>query len=566
MKKYFLILIILFYSCQADFQNKKQEETTTKEVVSNPVKTVDNDMINFLSIGNFRPDFIKIVADEINIKYLDFDSHLETDSLGESVHLKYGEENPFLIKILKNYLDNNSTHPIEGIYNLIYNAEVGFKVFIYRSNYFNGFFVKAIENKKVVSLYEDLENNYAEIRYIGEAPILRWTDEGELKEWKWFEDNYPFGGFETYAFEKRGVNNQPILSINPDNTIYQNYRIKELESIVNNREIDTMRARGVLESIIGAVRPENYIERLKDRLGFLMTYAFIEKTSIEKNYIINWSTEHNMFIKNSPPSIAEFDGKLIKFMVKGVKGDYDIDSGFKDNIYKASFLKTYPVDGKYSKSNKESNWAGNGSGLIISKQGHIVTNHHVIDGANSIEIEFKNDEGIKKYDAVVVNSDKETDLAILKINDKDFKEFNETPAYNFKNGLANSGESVYAYGFPMALSAMGKEVKITNGIISAKTGIDGDVKTYQISAPIQPGNSGGPLFDNKGNLLGINSSGLSKEIVDNVGYSIKTNYLLNLIDVLPEKIELPYSYTIRWLSNQNQIKRLSKYTVLIKVK
>ena len=57
-----------------------------------------------------------------------------------------------------------------------------------------------------------------------------------------------------------------------------------------------------------------------------------------------------------------------------------------------------------------------------------------------------------------------------------------------------------------------------------------------------------------------------KEIVDNVGYSIKTNYLLNLIDVLPEKIELPYSYTIRWISNQNQIKRLSKYTVLIKVK
>ena len=189
----------------------------------------------------------------------------------------------------------------------------------------------------------------------------------------------------------------------------------------------------------------------------------------------------------------------------------------------------------------------------------------MINGAKSIEVEFKNDDGLKKYDAVVVNSDEETDLAILKINDDDFKEFDETPNYNFKSGLADSGEVIYAYGYPMALSAMGKEVKITDGIISSKTGINGDVKTYQISAPIQPGNSGGPLFDEKGNLIGINSSGLSKEIADNVGYTIKTNYILNLIDVLPEKIELPYSYTIGWISTQKQIKRLSKYTVLVKV-
>ncbi len=560
MKKYFLIILI-FYSCQADFNNKKQEETTTKEVISNSVKTVDNDMINFLSIGNFGPDFIKIVADEINIKYLDYDSHIEEDSLGYSVRLKYGEENPFLIKILKNYLDNNSTHPIEGIYNLIYNTEVGFKVFIYRSNYFNGFFVKVIENKKLVSFNEDLNNYYTKIKYIYKIPYIELTDEGKRIQIEWDIANYPFSGKESYSFSDG--NNKSILSLNPDNTFFQNNRIKGWESIKYNKEMERSRLSG-MDSVLKTVWPENYIERLKMRFSLVRTYAFIEETSIDKNYIINWTTEHNLILK-SPPSIAEFDGKLIKFIVKG-DDYYEIFPEFEDNIYKASFLKTYPLDGKHSKSNKESNWAGNGSGLIISKQGHIVTNHHVINGVNSIEVEIKNDDGLKKYNAVVVNSDEETDLAILKIEDEDFKEFSETPAYNFKSGIADSGEKIYAYGYPMALSTMGKEVKVTDGIISSKTGIDGDVKTYQISAPIQPGNSGGPLFDDKGNLLGINSSGLSKEFVDNVGYSIKTNYLLNLIDALPEKIELPYSYTIRWLSNQNQIKRLSKYTVLIKVK
>ena len=85
------------------------------------------------------------------------------------------------------------------------------------------------------------------------------------------------------------------------------------------------------------------------------------------------------------------------------------------------------------------------------------------------------------------------------------------------------------------LSVMGKEIKITDGIISSKSGFDGDITTYQITAPIQGGNSGGPLFDDKGNFIGINSSGLSKDIADNVGYTIKSSYVMRLIDVLAQK-------------------------------
>ena len=118
----------------------------------------------------------------------------------------------------------------------------------------------------------------------------------------------------------------------------------------------------------------------------------------------------------------------------------------------------------------------------------------------------------------------------------------------------------------MALSAMGKEIKVTDGIINAKSGFDGDITTYQISAPIQKGNSGGPLFDDKGNFIGINSAGIRKDVADNVAYSIKSNYILNLIDVLPKSIDLPSSTKLESLPLTEQIKEISKYVVLIKIK
>ena len=90
----------------------------------------------------------------------------------------------------------------------------------------------------------------------------------------------------------------------------------------------------------------------------------------------------------------------------------------------------------------------------------------------------------------------------------------------------NVGENVFAMGYPRP-GLQGEEVKVTDGIISSKTGFQNDNKTYQISAPIQPGNSGGPLFDNSGNLIGLTNSGIPSG--DNVGYAIKISNLNNLL-------------------------------------
>ena len=277
----------------------------------------------------------------------------------------------------------------------------------------------------------------------------------------------------------------------------------------------------------------------KDRTGQIV--AKIEPTASDNVFY---------FTENSSPGT----GVLIS--------DTYMEVSFKNSVV-VSLVKSYPKSN--SKIKNDGEWAGNGSGVIISKSGYIITNHHVIEDADDIEVEFILNDEVQKFKAEVVQIDKTNDLAILKILDMNFDGVGELP-YNFKTRSSDVGTKVYAFGYPMALSIMGKEIKVTDGMISSKTGFDGNITTYQITAPIQGGNSGGPLFDEKGNLIGINSSGIRKDIADNVAYSIKTSYVLNLIDILPKSIELPSNTKLESLPLTEQIKEISKYVVLIKVK
>ena len=238
------------------------------------------------------------------------------------------------------------------------------------------------------------------------------------------------------------------------------------------------------------------------------------------------------------------------------------------NNTRVNYVKMYPVNtntGAKNRGVKAGEWAGNGSGIIISKSGHIVTNNHVVEDADDIEVEFIINNEVKKFNAEIVQVDKVNDLAIIKIFDMNFDGLDDLPN-NFKSRSSDEGTKVYTYGYPMAIFLMGKEIKVTDGIISSKTGFDENVTTYQITAPIQGGNSGGPLFEDKGNFLGINSSGLRKDFADNVGYTIKSSYVLNLLDVLLKSIDLPSNTKLQSLPLTEQIKEISKYVVLVKVK
>ena len=260
------------------------------------------------------------------------------------------------------------------------------------------------------------------------------------------------------------------------------------------------------------------------------------------------------------------DKKTIDKTIGIVKSNSIIEFTIDKRI-KAVMYRVYPKleDIGKTKTTTKGEWKGNGSGFFISESGYIVTNHHVIDGASKIEVVFKHKNKINEFNAKVIQSDETNDLAIIKIDDSEFSHMSAIP-YNFKTRSVDVGSEVFALGYPMALTIMGKEIKFTDGKISSKTGFKGNITTYQTTTPIQPGNSGGPLFDFKGNLIGVNSAILKTDVAENVSYSIKSSYLLNLIDVLPETISLPSNTQLASKPLTEQIKLLSDYVVLIKVK
>ena len=242
-------------------------------------------------------------------------------------------------------------------------------------------------------------------------------------------------------------------------------------------------------------------------------------------------------------------------------------SGKKEVLFENLIVKQDVSEFSNDVVNESSSWKGNGTGFFIDKKGYIATNYHVVEDASEIEIEFVRN-GVKQtFPAKIVQSDRQNDISIIKITSSDFNAFAKLP-YNFKTNISDVGSNVFALGYPLALSLMGTEIKFTDGKISSKTGIQGDITSYQISVPIQPGNSGGPLFDFDGNLIGITSSGVNRklDITENVNYAIKSSYLKNLIDVLDYKLTLPNDTSISNMTLTEKIKKLSDYVVLIKIK
>lgn len=240
------------------------------------------------------------------------------------------------------------------------------------------------------------------------------------------------------------------------------------------------------------------------------------------------------------------------------------ESGFMSLIWtdgksKVLYLKLYPTeDDNISNSNSSSN-VGSGTGFAISSNGIIVTNYHVIENAKTIKVRGVNSDFNKTYKAKVLVSDKNNDLALIQIDDYGFTSLGTIP-YTLKTKLANVGESIFALGYPLR-AAMGDEIKLTNGIISSKTGFQGDITSYQVSAPVQPGNSGGPLFDNNGNIIGIINAKLT--IAENASYAIKTSYLMNLIDLLDSPPKLTTANTLTGKSLATQVQIVNKFVYII---
>jgi serine protease Do len=199
-----------------------------------------------------------------------------------------------------------------------------------------------------------------------------------------------------------------------------------------------------------------------------------------------------------------------------------------------------------------------GTGFALTADGYLVTSYHVIEKADSVMIEGRDHQS---YHAEPVYSDKAHDLAILRITDKKFTGFGRLP-YTFKAGQADLGERVFTLGYPR------EDVVYGEGALSARSGFEGDTAFYQISIPVNPGNSGGPLLDERGNLIGVVSG--RQNDVQSAAFATKSSYLVRLVDSLDaarsgNPYHLPKTNQLAGTGRPQQLKKLQDYVFVVKV-
>lgn len=171
-----------------------------------------------------------------------------------------------------------------------------------------------------------------------------------------------------------------------------------------------------------------------------------------------------------------------------------------------------------------------GSGFFVTEDGWFFTSHHVVENAHKIVIQVKGG----KFPAKLVKRDAANDLAILKVEGR----FRALPVA--ASGAVQLGESVFTIGFPN-VGLQGFEPKLTRGEVSSIAGIQDDPRHFQISVPVQPGNSGGPLVDMRGNVVGIvrmqmddiKALKITGSLPQNVNYAVKGSLLLSLLESVP---------------------------------
>lgn len=323
-----------------------------------------------------------------------------------------------------------------------------------------------------------------------------------------------------------------------------------IEKDFNGRKRNPYKYRAVIVQI-----PSQTIAEIGDIAFFLNKGS--SETLFESIYYLYRASWHG---QNREYNIEPFTCISIKKGLNLISKCPELDEDYGNIVGEKEFtyFKTYPQEQFAEKENAN---MYSGTGFFLCKDGYIITNYHVIEHAenNNIKVIGVNGDYNKSYTAKVSISDKQNDLAILKIEDDSYTPIENVP-YIFKFNTSSIGEDCFVLGYPM-ISSMGKDIKLTNGIISSKTGYDGNVSQYQISAPIQSGNSGGPLFDKDGNIIGVVQA--KHTLAENAGYAIKASYIKNLIDLLPTTITLPEHNILKGKTLPQQVELASKAVCII---
>lgn len=355
-------------------------------------------------------------------------------------------------------------------------------------------------------------------------------------------------------------------SLSAQSTSWNEYKLKEHWKTKGADEIE-----GIYENTVQSMKSPKYtLGLIKTNNGYSLVFLKVTGkiedyvNGYYRDYTYSWSAGDVKAYLTS--SATPFLFKTKWYMAdKSISEDLYItfESGFMKIIWTNGnpqwlYLKLYPSATDKIQSNISSK-LGSGTGFGISSNGIIVTNYHVIDGAKSVKVRGINSDFSKTYKAKVLVSDKNNDLAIIQIDDYGFTTLGPIP-FTIKTSLSGVGENIFVLGYPLR-ATMGDEIKLTNGIVSSRTGFQGDITSYQISAPVQPGNSGGPLFDSQGNLIGIINAKHSG--AENASYAVKTSYLTSLIELLPSPPRLQTVNSLTGKTLTQQVELAKKFVYII---
>ncbi len=196
------------------------------------------------------------------------------------------------------------------------------------------------------------------------------------------------------------------------------------------------------------------------------------------------------------------------------------------------------------------------TGFLIDGKGFIVTNAHVVNRLKAIYVE--NNKG-DVFKAQSIYTDQNTDLAILKITDTAYKTILNLP-YSINKSNSNLGEQIFTLGFPR------NEIVYGEGYVSAKSGNEGDSTSYQVSVSVNPGNSGGPVLNKYGQIIGIITS--KNLTADGVVFAAKSKNIFKLIDAAKvagdsNNIKVPANTALRGLDREQQVKKMEEFVFMV---
>jgi S1-C subfamily serine protease len=337
-----------------------------------------------------------------------------------------------------------------------------------------------------------------------------------------------------YSFRNRTINN-PVTSKSPTIDDY-----KLLISHSNDKVCGIYEEQGGNNSKLACIKIDGsyvlaYLDSANRKPWWFMgdRQSYLRPTRDESVFEAAWITENKLIEKDC---YVKFDGKKMTFYPSKIKNEPH------------TYVKTYP------QSENSAHWGG-GTAFALANN-YVVTNHHVIKNSNEIYIVGVDGDFQNPYKAVVVAEDAVNDLAILKVEGVNIDSKNIP--YAIRTEAANLGEYLFVMGYPNP-DLMGANIKLTEGTLNSRTGFMGDVANYQMSATIHGGNSGSPVFDKNGNVIGIAVASINIALAENVNYAIKTLYLSNLIDSVIGKDILPKSNKISKLELPEKAKHIENY-------